>query len=1031
MKYLYFLCLLLIVPLGLSAQGNTRTIKGSVYDSHGESVIGASIKEKDGKGLTITDIDGKFTVNVSSDPKTVLIVSYLGYKAQEVKLDGTNELHIVLEENSHMLDELVVIGYGTQKKSALTSSIETVSAADIIKMPTPNLDEALAGQVAGLSVSSLSGDPSSARESKIRIRGINNNPLLVIDGIPRFAENTTDGEMRLSDLNPDDIESISVLKDAAAAAVYGSRAARGVILVTTKRGQGEKKVRVNYRGQINLQKATKFPEFLDAFEYAKLYNHALSNSAATFQNRYKPYTDEQLEIIRTNASPNEYGNENLIDHLKNHGYSTSHSLSISGGGKDINYYTSLGYTKTEGLYSGVGRERYNYSIKLDANLMTDLKLMVDVLGTRTENKNSSYTTIDAAFDLDPTQVLQYTDGRLASINSGNPLIAARGLGGYIENHSNMNSISATLKYNASWLKGLSAYAKTTFDYNTFKTKIFSKPVTLYMPDKNNPELIVEDPKTVYPSANPQMEKGKQDVTNTLVEFGLNYANKFAGKHDVTGLLVANYQRNNRDLLTGNNNRMGGFYPEIIGVVTGEDAKISGMEETLQRASLIGRGTYSFDSRYFFESSFRYDGSTRLHPDNRWKFFPSVSASWVMTNEDFFKYWKQDVISNVKFRTSAGILGDENTVPNYSYQMRYILSPQEGYWMTDSYNPSVIASPDAFPNIDIEYEKRKSYNVATDIGFWDNRFGITYEYYWRFRTNMLEVSPAYLYPPSAGAGGRYPYINMGKIKEWGWDLTINHRNTIDKVRYNVDFMISKTDNKYLNYGDESAQLPNRRKAGNPAYNWSVYQADGLFQTQEEIDNHPLDQDGKGNTTLAPGDIKYKDMNGDDKLTKEDMIYVRNAALPEYTYSIKVGAEYKGFFFNALFQGVEGYKQLLTEQYTLHNKSLQKFQTYHKNESWTEENRNARYPRLKFSTVNDNNRQESTFWIEDCNYIRLKSLNIGYAVPAKIAKKMLLSSLNVSFQASNLFTWSSLKNMDPESLRGYPIQKTYGMSLNIGF
>ena len=858
-----FVCLCFLSYNVWGQNTQNYSLKGQVQDTSGETVVGANIKIKGADIGTITDLDGNFSLLVPAKG-AILIISFIGYQSQEIRLKpGENNLKVVLKDDAQQLDEIVVVGYGTQKKSSLTSSVEVVRSEELLQMPTINLDEALNGQVAGLQVMSTTGDPSSSKESNIHIRGINGAPLLVIDGVPRFGTNTTEGEMRLSDLNPDDIESISVLKDAAAAAVYGARAANGVILVQTKRATGNQKVSVNYRGQFNLQQATNLPEFLNAYEFAKLYNRALENSPSAVG--INPYTDEQLEMIRTHSNPNVYGDENLIDYLDKFGYSMIHSLSVSGGNNFVKYYMSGGYTNTKGLYSGVGRDRYNYSMKLDATLLKGLVLSLDVNGTRSENKNTSYFTIDAAYNFSPVEVLRFTDGRLASVNSSNPLIAVDGSGGYVRNKMNMNTITATLKYDVPWVKGLSAYLRATFDNNNSVQKTFSSPVTLYTYDKQTGE-IKEDDKTTYPKAKITLKETDRFVDNKLVELGVNYNRTFAAKHDVSGLLVINYQDYHNRYLTGENLDMAGIYPEIMGSAT--TPKVNGEESYSERASMIGRATYGYDNRYFIEGSFRVDGSTKFHPDNRWGFFPTASASWVLSNEQFFKNWDQPVLSNVKFRGSMGILGDDGAIDDYSYLRKYMYVVRQGYNIGGNLKPGIVMDTSAYPNPDLKWGQSRDYNVATDLGFWGNRFGLSFEYYWRYRTNMIMVAPSYLYPPSTGVDGNPPNMNFAKIKAWGWDLTLTHRNSIQKVKYDLTLTLAQTRDRVLDYGDESSLEPTRRRVGKSYMVWWLYEADGLFQSQEEIDNHLVDQDEQGKITLAPGDIKYKDQNGDGKLTDID-------------------------------------------------------------------------------------------------------------------------------------------------------------------
>ena len=297
--------------------------------------------------------------------------------------------------------------------------------------------------------------------------------------------------------------------------------------------------------------------------------------------------------------------------------------------------------------------------------------------------------------------------------------------------------------------------------------------------------------------------------------------------------------------------------------------------------------------------------------------------------------------------------------------------------------------------------------------------------------MLTTAPVYLFPPSTGTDGNLPRMNFGKVKVQGWDLTLTHRNSIRKVKYNVALNLAQLKDKYLDYGDESLELPNLRKVGRRTSDRWVYEADGLFQSVEEITNYELDQDNKGNSTLAPGDIKYVDKNGDHVLDKNDLIPIRSSSFPDMTMSLRLGVQYQGFFLNAMFQGVTGYQKEITEIYTLKNSSLQRFQQYHLDESWSETNRDAQYPRIKLANKNDNNRLASTFWFRECNFLRLKSLSIGYSLPSSALRKMKLSALSIALQGSNLITWSTLKDMDPESLRGYPIQRSYGVTLNFGF
>lgn len=1004
------------------AQSNPSFLKGKVVDSGGEPLIGAVVKWKDAKTGTITNVEGNFSIEKNASTN-VLTVSCIGFKSSEVTIGKEQtSIDVKLKDDAQHLDELVVVGYGVQKKNSLTGSVETIKAADLLMAPTSNLDQALSGQAAGLQVMQTTGDPSTAKEASIHIRGINDSPLLVIDGVPRFGTSTGDGELRMSDLNPDDIESVTILKDAAASAVYGARAANGVILIQTKRSEGEQKLKINYRGQFNLQQAAHLPDFLNAYEFALLRNRAVANTPST---TVLPYTEEQLEQIRTHSNPNVFGDENILDYLDKTGWNTTHSVSASGGSKNVNYYLSFGYADSKGLYNKIGRKRLNYMAKIDVKLSKSLTLSTDFSGTRSNARNSSYSTIESAYSFSPLQVTTFTNGYLASDDGSNALININGLGGYIKENSKMNTINATLRWEVPWVKGLSAYLRGTFDDNNRMEINFSKPVTLYLYDAEN-DTYSEDPNTVYPSAKVTYTQQDAFYESQLYEMGINYNRTFAEKHNVGAMMVANYQRTHNQNMRGANLDKG-IFPEIMGTV--QDAQLYGTETKNQRASWIGRANYGYDDKYFFEFSFRVDGSNNFAPEHRWGFFPSFSGAWVLSNENFFKNWKQKVISNVKFRASTGWLGNDGLAGAYSYLKTYIESPNYGYSIGGNYRSGLMLQGN--PNPNLTWGKTHDYNFATDLGFWGGRIGVSFEYFIRYDTDMITYAPEYLYPPSTGINGNVPNINFAKLKGWGWDLSINHKNTIGKFKYNVGLSLAKSDDEWLDYGDESAQNENLRRVGTSSLVWTMYVADGLFRSQEEIANYGVDQDGQGNATIAPGDIKYVDLNGDGKITALDQTYIKNSSYPDMDISFRFGLSYKGFYLNAMFMGEKGYTQNIKDYYTLENGTLQRFQRYHLTDTWSEDNPDASYPAIKFVTTSDNNRKTSNFWVKNCDFLRLKTLNIGYQVPTSALKKIHLTSASIALQGSNLFTITNLDDMDPESLRGYPIQRSYGVTVNLGF
>lgn len=1015
-----YLLSILLAGTAFSVTAQNLSFSGTVLDENGEPMPGATIKVEGTKKGIVSDINGKFSFSELNDRGVTIVVSGFGYKSQKIKVKrGETAITVNMKTDTQEMEEIVVIGYGKAKKSELTASVETVSAKDLAKIPAMNLDQSLSGQAAGLSVKAVTGDPSSARESRLSIRGNMDNPLLVIDGVPRFSSTTNEGEMRLSDLNPDDIESISILKDAAAAAVYGSRAANGVILVQTKRGKAGARAKVSYRGQYNMDRATYLPKFLNAQDFAQLYNRAIAENP---DGGYTPY-----DIDALGSNPNLYGDSNLFDYFRKWGHSQRHSLSVSGGSAGVRYLVSTGYSESKGLYSNLGRNRFNYALRLDTDLFPGLTMSMNLSGAIQQYKNNNNpVTIDDAYSFSPIEVLRYTNGAYASLEGSNPLVSVLGLGGYQTNSSDMHTLNGTLRYQVPKIKGLEVYGTFTYDMNHQGMMQYNSPVELsiYSPITNE---ITVDPTTVYPNVRITMTDRRQSVNNLLLEGGVNYRNTFAENHTVSAMAVVNYQDYHNKYLRGINPNLPGLKPEIIGNTS--VGSISGNEYYSQRASTVGRFTYGYSNRYFAEFSFRLDGSTKFAPDRRWGFFPTGSASWVVSNEKFFEQF-QPMVSQAKVRASLGRLGDDGAASDFGYMQFYNFSNTGGYNFGSQWNIGLIPSISSYPNKVLTWGESRDLNVGLDLGFLNNRITTSVEWYRRLRTNMVTDAKDYLFPPTVGTGGVRPAVNIGEVLFSGVDFTVRHDNTIGDFNYDLSFNVGTSDNRVLDWGDESSLPEQLRRKGRPYMVWQLYEANGLFQVGDDLSMMP-DQDGKKNSTLKPGDIRYVDQNGDNKITEADMILVKNSAYPDISYGFGVGFGWKGLHLNMQFQGVAGYNQMISELYTLENGSIQRFQDYHLTDSWTPDNPNASYPRIKFTSTSDNNRWDSTYWIKRCNFLRLKALTLGYTLPKNWIKGWGISNVDISLQASNLFTFSSLNNMDPESLRGYPLQKSYGFSLGFGF
>ncbi|MBS9767901.1 MAG: TonB-dependent receptor [Flavobacteriaceae bacterium] len=1011
---IYFL---LFVPMLLFAQ--TKTVTGKVTAaSDGAPLPGVNVIVKGTTNGTQTDFDGNYSIKVAEN--AVLQFSYVGFKTKEKKVvGGGNSLtfNILLKDDTEALEEVVVVGYGTQKKANLTGSVSTVKADNIANKPVTSLANALQGVTPGVTIISRPGDVGGGKGT-INVRGRGNlgssSPLYVVDGVPVGGDD-------FQNINPADIESISILKDAAASSIYGSRAAYGVFLVTTKKGnKGELKVQLNsYYG---LQTPTFLPQKVNAYQYATLKNKANINAGK------KPVYDKAtLKIIKDGSQPDLYPDNDWYDLVyRDSAPIQEHSISLSGGGK-TKYYVSGSFFDQESLIKGKDFNRYSFRANTERKFSD-----IFTLGTNVSFVQESFERTVADFDrrhlyrMTPLTVAKHSDGTWGSIESGgvsaelasnNPLreMAEGGRG-----HFNSKTLIASIKGNLKPMEGLDITGMLSY-------KGWNKEDSSF---KNTVEPII-DFKTKKPIAstailtNEMKETWKTDHTLTAQtyasyqkDFGLHYAKI------MVGLQYEDYQYK---YLYARRINFPSNSLDAINAGEEKEAKNGGNTSEYAFFSQFGRLNYNYDGKYLLEANVRFDQSSKFHKDSRLGVFPSFSAAWRVTKEHFMEDVKW--LNNLKLRASWGELGNVNNVGYYDFYdamalgTATILGDEKvaGLW------PSKLANPS------LSWETVVMTNLGLDASLLDNRLTVQVDVFDKLTKDILLVLPQ---PKELGLGGNEQVSsNAGKVSNKGIEVSLGYNDAIgEDFTYYISGNVSKIWNEIIDLKGADDQINGNwiNKVGESIGSFYMYEADGLFKDQADVDAH-----AKQHTATKPGDIKYKDINGDGKINGDDRKIVGND-VPYFTYGMELGATYKGFDFRVQGQGVGNVKVYLSGEASQAFFNGAGAKTYHLNH-WTKENPdpNAAYPRILESGDNGHNRSLSSFWLYDASYFRIKNMSLGYTIPKYVTEKYGIDKLRVYTSGTNIFTTRSdkrLKDFDPEmkSDRGsYPMMKVFSLGVNVTF
>jgi TonB-linked SusC/RagA family outer membrane protein len=1025
MLILFTLCVI------ITAQVSAQTVKGKVLDVQGDPIIGATVMEKGTHNGTITDAKGLFTLKINF-LKGILEVRYLGYQPKEVQITGDNYLTIRLQEENSTLNEVVVLGYGTEKKISLTGSVSTVKSAEILRAPLPTISQALEGQLPGLITQQSSGEPGNDGVT-MYVRGIGTTqgaaPLVLVDGVARTIDN----------LDPSEIESVTILKDAASAAVYGVRGANGVILVTTKRG-AEGIPTINYSTSYTLSSNTRMPQYLNGPEYVNWWNYADEINGRT------PTFSTAVVNKVTNGDPDGiYGNTDWTKlMLSSTAPTIHHNLTLDGGNDNVKYFASLAYMDQQGIIKDVDYTRYNLRANLDAKITKEISMSLDLGGFISKKTAPQISDFDANGNSVSSNLMQQIltaapylnpqtkDGEYltSSINPGDNPLAERDKSGFDNANNSGTQSSLTLKYDAPFLKGLSFKVVGSYDNAYTETKSFYTPYDLYSVDPSSSTTTLTQTPAPYGTQTMLSEGDTHSTQWTLQEF-ITYNQTF-NKSAFNGLLVAEQSDYNYTYMGASAQ---GYVLNDLAEFTYANTNPnmpSSSTTVLNRAGWVGRLNYTYNDRYIAEVSTRVDGSTNFAPSHRYGVFPSASLAWRVTEEDFFKKW-HTAITNLKLRASFGTLGNDIANSSYPYLQTYGLYSSPVAYLGGTTVKGLY--PSSLPNENLTWERARTTNVGFDMELWNGLLGAEFDGFYKLTTNILTgVSSSY--PPSLG--GYYPStVNSGKVDVRGFELVLNHKNKIGDFSYSMRGNISWAHDRILSI-DQATGIPSYQSViGHPIGVQFGLIALGLFKTDAQAASYPV-----VSSTARAGDIMYKDINGDGKITvDQDETIIGKSSTPELTFGYNFTSSWKNFDFDFLIQGAAICDNELMGNYPGIGWDDTQFTFYNDGNSplylvegaWSPSNPNGKYPRLD-NTWRPENNYASTLWTINGSYARLKNLQIGYTFPKSITNRLKFEP-RIYLAGTNLFTISAFKYLDPEapnvSNGYYPQQKTYSIGLSVKF
>ena len=1011
-----------------TSQTKNTLVKGTVKDASGEPLIGVSVSVKGKSGIgTITDINGNFSIQC--DANDTLVFSYIGYATLEFPVNGKSSLSISMKEDTKVLDDVIVVGYGTTTRKSAVGAVDQVKADMIENRPVANMTQALQGAAPNVIIQQRNHNPND-NKTNFNIRGIStlndNSPLFVIDGL------VADGES-FNKLNPMDIENISILKDAGTAAIYGSRSSNGVVVVTTKKGKKNQRPVVRLSGMIGWEN----PDILFS-PVAGYQNATLRNLAETNAGNAPKYTPDQIRDLAAHQNEESW----FFDQIMRTAMQQNYNLSVSGGSEHSTYMISMGYYDQESNYVGndsFGVQRYNFRTSLSTELGR-----FKLTGILAYARNNSVSTTGGSLEVDAARTPTYyyykmksADGRYLLndiLSEFNPLgqLEAGGRNKYRNNYINTN-VSAEMKIiDGLKLKGVfgaDIMNDTRFTRNHAVAYYSSEEATEPRPIKK------ENNKTSNWNSNAYLIN-----TQLLLDY-----NKTFGKHTVNGLVGLT----NESYTQSSNEIEKKYVDPDLGIATDETTSEPGnitgktsVDDSNRTSitSFLGRAGYSYADRYYAEFSFRYDGASKFHKDYRWGFFPSVSLGWRPTEESFMEFYKEK-IGDLKLRASYGILGSQ-AIGTYDRFTVY-----DVYDNSYAYNNKTVSGAGFKLGLEnLTWEKTQTFNIGVDASFLQNSLTVTFDYFHK-RTNDILMKPLI----SSVFGTEMPMANIGKMQNQGWDLSVNYRLKTGAFTHNFNFNLGDSWNKVLEFpGDEQItqveELSRIIRVGVPLNSYYGYKMAGFFQSYDEIEASAIPVGAK----VQPGDIKFVDRNDDGIIDSKDKFILGNA-FPRYTFGFTYGLNWKGIDFSMFWQGVGKRDMMLRGELIEPYHANYSYTIYkHQLDFWTPTNTEARWPRLA-APGSDSNRNNygngngSDLFLLDGKYLRLKNLTIGYTLPKEWTKHLGMQKARLYINGQNLLTFSNNSFIDPESSefdskmstsgansgRSYPTLRYFGFGVDIEF
>lgn len=1024
------ICLTIILMLVNTIVFSQIKVKGKITDIQGNGVPAVSVTLKDSKIGVFADNDGRYEITIPREIiKPILNFSFMGYQPLTEVVGTRTNIDVVLLEDVSSLEEVVVVGYGTQRKGSITGAVSSISGKDLVRAPVADITNSLAGRLPGIRSVNRSGQPGYSG-SELDVRGFG-NALVIVDGIPGG----------FSQLDPNEIESISVLKDASAA-VYGVRAANGVILVTTKKGKSGI-TRINFTLNTGWQTPTKYPNLVNAGEFAELIDENAMNVAFVNNTEPKPiYGKEEVEKWKNEVDPEHKSTDWYDEAFRKYAPQQQYNVNISGGKDSLKYFASVGYFNQGSMWrTGHTKfDRYNFRVNVDAKIKAGLSTSIMVSGRQEnrENPNTDVGTIMSAVLRNFPTYSPYVNGNkeyLAVTNQAHqhPLVLInKDLNGYNRQRNNVFDGTAILKYDAPFLKGLSAKAMYSHRITDINSKVFRKKYELYKFDEQEKKYVVS-----YTGNDPShLSQRSWDNNFAVFQGSIAYKNTFFAKHEVEGLLLME----TRETLNSSFNASREFLIDALDeLFAGVDKNKNNDGSSSEDANIgyVGQFNYAYDKKYLLQFSFRYDGSAKFPKDSRWGFFPAISGGWVISRENFIREnIIGDIITNLKLRASWGRLGDDQAssfqhLTGYNY-------PSGNYIFGEDLTSALVSK--GLANTKITWYTSDLTNIGLEFSLWKGLLSGEVDFFYRKRDGLLASRVASL-PGTFGAS--LPQENLEGDSDRGYELVLNHQKSFSNgLVYRISANISQTRSKWR-HTEQAApihQYDNWKNNRNDRMKnrWWGYEAIGQFQSMSEIASSP-EQDGKGNKTLLPGDIKYLDLNNDGVIDGNDQKVIGRGQKPEVMLGFDFSIAWKGVDIGLFFQGATRFNAYFDNemQSPFFNgaSSLSAFtdrwhrtDPYDLHSTWIP----GKYPSTRESG-SDSNKKFSSFWMQNASYLRLKDVQVGYTFPSKWMKKIGIEYLRIFASGYNVFTITKLELLDPEAPTGrglyYPQQKIFTFGVNL--